>query len=366
MRRQHLQLGFRQTQSDSPLGELARQYTYQEFPNYFTWKDRDKKWEVRKQGFAISRMYFVGPTAGERFYLRSLLSVVKGARSFEELRMVNGVQYDTFHGACLARGLLTDDREWRDCLAEACEMQVGSHLQRLFATVLLFCVLTQPRLLWDEFWRQICDDIPLQLRQVGHLHPIDKIIQDYGLYLLEDILKEHGKSLVDYAGMPRPSRNWAGYRLNLLIAQQLDFNQAEQRRLLNERLPLLNTEQSAVYTSIMRSVEDNLAKVFFISGPGGTGKMFLYNVLCNKLRGDGEIVLCCASSGIAGLLLPGDRTAHSTFKIPINVKHESVCGFTKNCDRTCYKSSSSLSQLQRTPSSFLATTSLYQRTLFVL
>lgn len=32
-----------------------------------------------------------------------------------------------------------------------------------------------------------------------------------------------------------------------------------------------------------------------------------------------------ASSGIASLLLPGGRTAHSRFKIPINVNEDSTC-----------------------------------------
>ena len=59
--------------------------------------------------------------------------------------------------------------------------------------------------------------------------------------------------------------------------------------------------------------------------------MFLYKVICNKLRSDGIIVLCTASSGIATLLLPGGQTAHSMFKIPINnLSSVSVCCIPKN------------------------------------
>ena len=57
-------------------------------------------------------MYFVPPTAGEQFYLRTLLTVAKGPRSFGELRTYNGVIHDTFHEACLVQGLLEDDGEW--------------------------------------------------------------------------------------------------------------------------------------------------------------------------------------------------------------------------------------------------------------
>lgn len=42
------------------------------------------------------------------------------------------------------------------------------------------------------------------------------------------------------------------------------------------------------------------------------------------LRSKGEIDLNVASSGITYLLLPG-RTAHSHFKIPINVNEDSTC-----------------------------------------
>ena len=38
-------------------------------------------------------MYFVHPTAGEQYYLRMLLSIVRGATSFENLRTVDGFLY---------------------------------------------------------------------------------------------------------------------------------------------------------------------------------------------------------------------------------------------------------------------------------
>lgn len=57
----------------------------------------------------------------------------------------------------------------------------------------------------------------------------------------------------------------------------------------------------------------------------------MYKTLCHRLRGDNKIVLCVASSGIAALLLPGGRTAHSTFQIPVDhLHHESLCNLVKN------------------------------------
>ena len=66
---------------------------------------------------------------------------------------------------------------------------------------------------------------------------------------------------------------------------------------------------------------------FFLHGPGGTGKTFVYNTLCHFLCGQIKIVICVAFSGIAALL---GRTAHSIFKIPIEIHKTSVCNIRKN------------------------------------
>ena len=46
-------------------------------------------------------------------------------------------------------------------------------------------------------------------------------------------------------------------------------------------------------------------KLFFIDGPGGTGKTFLYDLLLARVRSQGEVALAVASSGLAALLLAG-------------------------------------------------------------
>ncbi|KAF9039734.1 PIF1-like helicase-domain-containing protein, partial [Panaeolus papilionaceus] len=212
-------------------------------------------------------------------------------------------------------------------------MQLGSRLRRLFATILIFCSPSQPDVLWAEFWQQICDDLPLSLRRLGRPNTSEREIQDYGLYLLDQVLKESGYGLANWPSMPRPQLDWENLRVNPLIAEQLNYDPHIQHQLLQERLPQLNLEQHAAYNDIVSSVLEDKGMLFFINGPGGTGKTFLYNVICNKLRGEGLVVLCVASSGIAALLLPGGRTSHSTFKIPINLHEDSTCSFGKDSDR---------------------------------
>ncbi|CAN1147166.1 ATP-dependent DNA helicase PIF1 [Linum perenne] len=51
----------------------------------------------------------------------------------------------------------------------------------------------------------------------------------------------------------------------------------------------------------------------------------LPEMLRNQIRSQGHIALVVASSGIAATLLPGGVTAHSRFKIPIDVDYASTC-----------------------------------------
>ncbi len=50
------------------------------------------------------------------------------------------------------------------------------------------------------------------------------------------------------------------------------------------------------------------------------------------MRSNNHIALAVASSGIASLLLDGGRTAHSRFKIPIDLNPTSTCSISKQSD----------------------------------
>jgi hypothetical protein len=322
---------FRANADSGVLGIEARKWTYQEFPQYFVWKDDKKVWAVRQKGFAIGRMYFVPPTAGEKFYMRTLLTVVKGPRSFEHLQTFDNVVYPTFRAACLARGLLQDDGEWCRCLQEAADMQTGTRLRHLFAMLLLFCNPSEPEVLWNDFRVHICDDLRHRLMtSVGREHPTEEDIYDFGLFLLDKILQQSRRTLEEFPPMPTPQEDWDAQVENHYIAEQLSYDQNAARRKATERLAQLNEEQAHAYHYIIGSVEQQSGELFFLNGPGGTGKTFVYNTICHWVRSRGWIVLCVASSGIAALLLEGGRTAHSIFKIPVDgLTDETHCSIPK-------------------------------------
>ncbi|EIW58212.1 uncharacterized protein TRAVEDRAFT_123946, partial [Trametes versicolor FP-101664 SS1] len=131
--------------------------------------------------------------------------------------------------------------------------------------------------------------------------------------------------------MPLPVRNWGAEVENTYIAEQLDYDPQQQQEQAQEQQTRLNAGQRAAFETIINAVTNQEHKLFFVHGPGGTGKTFLYSALCHKIRGEGLIVLCVASSGIAALLLEGGRTAHSMFKIPVeSLNSQSTCAIPKD------------------------------------
>jgi hypothetical protein len=327
-------LEFFKMNNDDTWGAEARRHLYVEFPEHFVW--RRKTWHIRRSGDTIGRVHFAGVNTGERFYLRMLLFIVRGPKSFQDLRIYEGQVYPTFKAACQARGLLEDDNEWRLCLQEASRIQSGAQLRRLFVTILLYCSPTSSVTLWMEFKEWICDDLAYRLRQFHNIQdPSQEQIDDYGLYLIDVLLRLSGKSLQEhYEEMPAIQNQWNEIETNRYLREQRIYDRDVERRKAEENIPRLNREQRQAFDTIRAAAMGTATnrKLFFLNGPGGTGKSFTWATLAHSLRAEGKIVLCVASSGIASLLLPGGRTAHSTFAIPIPIHETSVCRIRSNSD----------------------------------
>ena len=192
--------------------EDGRQYLYHEFPEHFVYI-RKVGWRKRQKGISIGRMYSARPFMGDRYYLRLLLTVVRGATSFDHLKTVDGRSYPTFKSACIALGLLEDDGEWGALFREGAEFITGRALRHLFALALQHTTITNPLAIWETFGYSMCDDVP-HLLTTGRV-PVPqgaeeiegRIDLDYGLYLIQEYLKEFGKSLSEY-GLPEPVRSW--------------------------------------------------------------------------------------------------------------------------------------------------------------
>ena len=91
--------------------------------------------------------------------MRMLLNFFKGSTSFKSIRTINGVRYDTYKEACYALGLLEDDKEWNDCLAEAACWASGNELRNLFVTILIHCQVSDSSKLWRSNYEILSENI---------------------------------------------------------------------------------------------------------------------------------------------------------------------------------------------------------------
>lgn len=288
--------------------DLAHEFLYVEIPLHYVYVKG--KWEKRQRGAAkiIPRMYSVSVKDEERFYLRMMLLHVHGATSYETLRTFDDTIYDTFKAAAIARGLLANDEEWNRCLVDGGTFQMPRELREIFAYICCFCMPTNPLQLWTNHRSNLCLDY---LKDFSEVTAINN-----ALYDVEKILIQHGMSCASI-GLPVPTGTPA---LEVSFDCKKEAKEGEQQQLS------LNTEQKEAFLKIMAAVENKNEekKCFFLDGPGGSGKTYLYSTLMSVLRGRGNTVLPFATTGIAATLLKGGRTVHSGLKLPVPLLDTSV------------------------------------------
>ena len=296
----------------------ARDILYKDFPGSFTWQ-RQKYWRPREKQHQVGRIVSAHPAEGERYFLRVLLNHVPGKTSFEDLRTVDGVLCDSFREAAERLGLIEADNTLDECLIESTQFAMPASLRRLFATILVFCEPGDVRGLWHRNLEALFDDY-------RRSHTCSKVVEQMVLLDIRGMLQSMGK---DIALFPLPD-----------IDETYDTTGGEAREVTEESsievdandaalASSLNPEQRLAYDEILAAVDAGNGGVFFVDGPGGTGKTFLYKALLAKIRGEGKIAVATATSGVAASIMPGGRTAHSRFKIPLSIEDGGSCSFTK-------------------------------------
>jgi Rad3-related DNA helicase len=93
----------------------------------------------------------------------------------------------------------------------------------------------------------------------------------------------------------------------------------------------MNPEQKRFVDAVNSRLEadDGEHSCFFLEGPGGTGKTFVYKALTHLFKSHNMKIKNCASTGIAATLLPNGRTAHKTFGLAVPLKWNTVCKLKK-------------------------------------
>ncbi|GAN11858.1 hypothetical protein MAM1_1133d11475 [Mucor ambiguus] len=139
--------------SSYPDDEAAMPTLYPNFCEMYAFhKTRNGRfWAARRAGFGgtIGRIiYTISPRDNEKHYLRLLLLHVPGAKSFADLRTVDGVVHNTFQAAACGLGLLAEDNEWSAAMTEAALTQPPSALRQLFCILVAFSGVSDPFRLW--------------------------------------------------------------------------------------------------------------------------------------------------------------------------------------------------------------------------
>ena len=137
----------------------ARLLTYAELPTKFIYDAKASVWKIRKKGIAIGRLTPVSPSAGALYYLRVLINKVKGPRSYDDIKTVDGILCPSYEDACYKLGLLDDDKEYIEGLKECSFWATGSYVRNLFAQMLISESLSTPKLVWDSTKDILSEDV---------------------------------------------------------------------------------------------------------------------------------------------------------------------------------------------------------------
>ncbi|XP_070022497.1 ATP-dependent DNA helicase PIF1-like [Nicotiana sylvestris] len=205
-------------------------------------------------------------------------------------------------------------------MSEAVNYQMSYSLRRLFATLLVYCNPANPKILWEMFEDSMSEDFKHFSEFQG------KTIRHKVLSHINDILYSMGHDINEYKLIPeniRPSEiskdaKDVHFERNIIVS--------EKDLILPKRL---NVQQLHAYNTIINRVFSGKQGAFFIDGPGGTCKIFLYCALLATVRSQEFIALATATSGVAASIRPGGRSAHSRFKMLIDIDDNFCCNISK-------------------------------------
>jgi hypothetical protein len=284
----------------------ANQYLYTQVPEQYTFFRG--RWSLRKRGgeSVIGRMYSVNVKDSERYFLRTLLLHVHGATSFEYLRTVDGVICSTFREAAKKRGLLLDDEVWDATLTEGSLMQMPRQIRQTFALICIYGEVNDIEALWANHIDAMTEDFR---QHDGHVINC-KYCEDLALRDIQETLIVNGKRCEDF-GLRSPP--------DIVQFPSQTYNALEEKNIAEILESQLNERQRFVFEHILEQTTkiEMGPKCYFVDGPGGSGKTFLYETFLSHFRGKSMTILPVASTGIAANLLKGGRTYFSQYKLPV-------------------------------------------------
>jgi len=278
--------------------------------------------------------------------LRRLLFYVRGAASFADIRVDpenENIVYGTYREACLARKLLQDDSEWFECLKEHKDTLMPPALRTLMFQIFAECQPSSPFELFWKFAEDLSDDFLHTLQTSEDTRNIEVAVlklrsKHQALLEIETKLLDAGESLdiTFYTDEYKSYKQSVAHqnmidKANRFVNDELKYDAASLTEQCATMCEMMNEGQKTLFDTVIDMVYSAIKKDFstpsmiFGDAPGGTGKTFINEAICARLRGEKKIVIAVASSGIAAQLLPAGRTAHYKFQIPFKLHERSSC-----------------------------------------
>jgi hypothetical protein len=232
---------------ENNLNEKARSILYRDFPEHYTWQKKGKFWQERKRKrtFQVGRIVAAHPAEGERYYLRVLLNHVPGAKSFEDLKTVDGQLMQNFRDAAEKRGLIEADSTLDDCMTEAELFQMPSSLRRLFATILVFCEPSDVRGLWKNHLEAMSEDYS---RNNKCKHTVEQMV----LKNIRDMLQSMGKDILSFPLPEIDEQHETTDDIPREMTEESSIEVNPEDKTLHENL---NKEQRAAYDEILATID---------------------------------------------------------------------------------------------------------------
>ena len=232
--------------------------------------------------------------------------------------------HDGWRDACLALGLIDGDMMYDLILEESGHFQTVEVWRQLFVNLVAYEKISDPLALLLRHKTAFQDRSRWRLQtQFDIPDPSDLDIWNYSLSQLARAAAKLNKTLSDLR-LPEPSTHFGGASSASPLQAEQQYIPYQQLEVCTHGMSVANSDQREAIESILNSVDNNLGHLFFLDGPGGTGKTFVERLCLAKVRSDGKIALAVASSGVAATLLPGGRTAHSRFSISVPKLNEDV------------------------------------------
>jgi hypothetical protein len=295
---------FKLNQSDSEKQVEHRQVQhlhYQDIPSLYTYDTRKEEWIHRMKTVpatpshnylsnskqVLSRMYTCSPQNIELYCLRKLLLHVTAPISFDDLKTdQDGQIHHTFKESAIAHGLFSQDTEWGQCLAEASLTCMPTQMLELFSIILIHCNPTDPNQLWEANKQHFYRQEPNASGETNHVEVF------HAYHKLENMIKKFnsGFTLAHTYNIPEPPGHGV-----LSIPQDQDYldDADDHFALAQEMQEQLNIDQRRGFDEILEAIDSGEGKAFFIDGPGGTGKSFMYKTLIHTLTASGRKVPDC-------------------------------------------------------------------------